>query len=332
MAVVTLPVFATGHPQTFFSGAHPSLNFSACLPQPLFCLIPCSSLHNLSFSSSRTWSWILNLCLPSWSSLPHQQPQLPFLLTEQSPSHISLSICTVPFPVSVSSSLLAFSSISSPRPPAGPHFSLCLPMPHLCPAAPFAAFSTTFSSQHSFCVWSLIAHLLPASWAPPELKPPRLQERQTAFSPPPSNHGAMRVIRKVQGWNTLSCFWDMHHSDALFKWTHQSIYQTLTTPSRLRYIFGFLFSKTYNTAENNQLFIGKTAGSSSVSEGLTHLSKNEESVLNNFSKLPLPWTPRMQFISLLLGTYIQIGGLNTLIFLHRGWRKLSSEKLPGMNA
>lgn len=84
--------------------------------------------------------------------------------------------------------------------------------------------------------------------------------------------------------------------------------------SRLRYIFGFLLSKTYNTAENNQFFIGKTAGSSLVSEGWTHLSKNEECVLNNFSKLPLSWTLRMQFISLLLGTYFQIGWLNTSSF------------------
>lgn len=95
--------------------------------------------------------------------------------------------------------------------------------------------------------------------------------------------------------------------------------------SKLRYLFVFLFSKTYNTAENNELFTGTTAGSSSTSEGWTHLSKNEEPTLNNFSKLSLPLTSRVQFISLLLSTYFQMGWLNTPIFLQRGWRKLSSD-------
>lgn len=39
----------------------------------------------------------------------------------------------------------------------------------------------------------------------------------------------------------------------------------------------------------------------------------------------VPLTSRVQFISLLLGTYFQMGWLNTPIFLQRGWRKLSSD-------
>lgn len=158
MVIVTQPVFSTGHPRSFFPGPHPSLNFSACLPQPVL-VLPLSVLlpPQLSFLSSWTWSFLnfepllttLTLLAPSTASVS-------FPSHICSP-HLTVSLCLpvlpVPFLVLTSSSLLAFSSISSPGPPASPHFPLCLPMPgflHL--AASFAASSTTFSSQHSLCL------------------------------------------------------------------------------------------------------------------------------------------------------------------------------------
>lgn len=156
-----------------------------CLSATAFVLlILCSCLNNLiSHPLGLDLSWILNLCLPSWTSLPHQQPQLPSLLTCAIP--ISLSICTVPFPVSVSSSLLPFSSISSPRPPAGPHFPPCLPLATLAVSSCSLCCLLPHIQLPAVPLHLKLAHLLPASWAPPEMKPPRLQERQTAFSPPP---------------------------------------------------------------------------------------------------------------------------------------------------
>lgn len=122
-----------------------------------FCLSPTAFVlphfvqlpPQLSFSSSRIWS---SLTFEPLLTI------LKFLVTSTASAAFSSHMCNSHLTLHLYSSFPSllfpsdFSSFSTPRSPAGPHFPLCLPRPHLlCPAAPFAAFSPTFSSQKSFC-------------------------------------------------------------------------------------------------------------------------------------------------------------------------------------